>query len=96
MRRVLQHARLIGPQAGQERRPAGIAQRELAIGPVEPHAAAGQLVDARRLDRRIAVAAELVVEVVGDDEEDVELGLVLTRSSPRDNQRQPRSERERE
>jgi hypothetical protein len=57
LRGVFPDARLIGPQSGQEAGPAGITKRELAIGPVEPHAAAGKLVDPRRLDDRIAIAA---------------------------------------
>ena len=46
---VLEDAGRIGPQAGHERRPAGIAQRKLAIGPVEEHAASWPAVDVRAI-----------------------------------------------
>src|SRR4029434_873948 len=59
--RVLQHAGLIRPQTRQERRTARIAEWILAVRSVEPHAAAGQLVDPRRLDDLMSVAGKRVV-----------------------------------
>ena len=48
MRFVFQHSRRVRTQAGKERGAAGIAQRELAIGAVEAHAALRQSIDVRR------------------------------------------------
>src|SRR5690606_26402628 len=50
------------------------AERELAVRALEFHPARGQPVEVRRLDDRIAVAAEVVVHVVHRDEQDVEPG----------------------
>src|SRR5256885_2246608 len=70
-------------QTGEEARPARVTERELAIGPVEADALGREPVDVRRLGRGVAVAAELVVEIVGDDEQDVEFGGVDATSPKR-------------
>ena len=67
----VEHPRAVRPQTGQDRRAAWTAQRKLAVGPLEPHAACGQTVDARGLHERVAEAAEVVVHVVHGDEQDV-------------------------
>ena len=71
LRRVFEHACLIGSQPGEKARPARVAERELAIRPVEPDAASGQFVDARRFHRFIAITSELVVQIVRDNVEHV-------------------------
>ena len=63
------HAGLVGSQAGEEGRAAGIANRILHVGTLEADAARGQAINVGRLDRLIAVAAEMIAEIVGDDEE---------------------------
>jgi len=50
---------------------AGTAQRELAVGPLESHATFGQLVKVGRLHQRMVVATQRIVQVIGDQEEDV-------------------------
>ncbi len=70
-RRVRQHAGGIGSPSRQKRRPARAAQRVLRVDAVELHPARGELVDVRRPHRR-AVDAEIVVQIVGDQEQDVE------------------------
>src|SRR5262249_57677442 len=47
---VLVDLRGVGAQAGQERRPAWVAKRELAVGPIEAHALLGEPIDIRRPD----------------------------------------------
>jgi len=83
--------RRFGPQAAQERNSRRIADRVLAVGAVEPHALLRQAVDRRRLDDRMAVAAEVVVEIIGDDEENVGAAWRFGGSGLRqNNQRQQR------
>ena len=50
----------LGPHSGK-----------LAIGAVEPHAARRQPVDVRRLSQRMPVAAERVVQIVGNEKQDI-------------------------
>ena len=64
-------ARGIGPQAGQQRHPARAAQRKLRVGAVEPDAACGQAIQVGSLDQRMPERAEVVVEIVGHDQEHV-------------------------
>ncbi len=70
----VEHPRAVRPQTRQQRRAARTAQRKLAIGPVEPHAAGREPVDARRLDQRVTEAPEVIVHVIHGDEQDIELG----------------------
>jgi hypothetical protein len=70
VRRVGEHAGRVRPASRQEGRPAGIAQRELRVGAVEAHAARGEGVDVRRVNRG-TVRAQVHVEVVGDDQKNV-------------------------
>ena len=59
-------------QAGQDRGPRGVADRVLAVGPIEAHPSAREGVDVGRVDERIAVAGQGVRgQVVGDEEQDV-------------------------
>lgn len=51
--------------------PAGTAQWELAVGPLESHATFGQLVKVGRLHQRMVVAAQRIVQVIGHQQEDV-------------------------
>ena len=67
---VAGNAGVRGASAGEQRRARRVAQRVLAIGAVESHAAARQRVDVRRLHRK-AVAAQPHVEIVGGDEQHV-------------------------
>ena len=68
---VGQDARAVGIESGEHRIAARPAQRERAVRAIEAHAAGRQLVDVRRLGQRVAVAAEQVVEIVGDQEQHV-------------------------
>ena len=68
---VGEHTGGVRPPPRQQRRAARAAQRVLRVGAVEPHTAGRQLVDVRRTDRG-TVCAEVVVQVVGDQEEHVE------------------------
>lgn len=61
----------IGAEAGQHRCTARVAQRELHVGAIEPDSARGEPVEVRRLDQRMALGAEIEVEIVGHDEQDV-------------------------
>ena len=71
LRGVLVDAQGIRAQARQEAGPARVAERELAVSPVEPDASSRQGVDVRRRPRA-AVAAQCVVgQVVRDDEQHV-------------------------
>ncbi|MDP3068986.1 MAG: hypothetical protein Q8N18_01800 [Opitutaceae bacterium] len=67
LRRVGTRAR---EHAGARRR----ANCLLAIGAVEDHAALGETIDVRALDDRVAIAAELRPEIVGDEKQDIQLG----------------------
>jgi len=49
----------------------GLHRGKLAVGAVERRSLLRQPIDVRRLREGIAIAAEPVVEIVGDDEEDV-------------------------
>ena len=69
---VGQDVRRVGPHRRHERRAAGTAHGILAVGALEPDAALREPVDVRGFHGRIAVAAEIGVQIVGDDEEDVE------------------------
>ena len=72
--RVAPDAERVGPPAGEERRPRRIADRLLAVGPVELHAAGREPLEVRR-DGHRAVAGDLGPQVVGHDEEHVGAGL---------------------
>ncbi len=69
--RVLVDAGAVGIEACQHRVTARSAEREGTVGAVEAHAARGEPVEVRGTGDRVAVAAEKVVQVVGDQEEDV-------------------------
>ena len=73
---VGEHPGLFRVKAGHERRAAGIADWVLAVGTVELHATLGQAVYVGRLDERMAVAAEVVIEVIDRNKQNVgPLGL---------------------
>ncbi len=63
------------PPARQERCTRRIAERELAICTIKLQTLRGKRVDVRRLDLRMAVAAELGPQVVDGDEENIESRL---------------------
>jgi len=69
----------VGREARHHRAARGTAQRELAVGAVEAHAAPRDHVEIRRVDDRVAVRAEAVVQVVGGDEQHVASGFGLRR-----------------
>ena len=56
--------RLFAAQAGHERRAAGIADRILRVGSIEPHAARRQPIEVRRFHGGVAVAADRVAQVL--------------------------------
>ena len=61
-----------GMPAVEHRRPRRIAQRILAIRPIEPHADLRQAVDVRRLHLRMPVTAEVAIaEIVGENDDNV-------------------------
>ena len=68
---VREHAGLLGIQSGQETDPAGIADRILAIRAVETHPLRGEAVNVGALDQVMAVRAQIVVEIVHRDEQDI-------------------------
>ena len=55
----------------QDRVPARTAEWKGTVGLVEAHPAGGEGVDVRRLRLFITIAAKVIVEVVGDEEEDI-------------------------
>jgi hypothetical protein len=61
--------------AGEHAGPRWIAERELAIGPLEADSCRGQAVDAGRLDELVAIAAQFRPQVIDGDKEDVELDV---------------------
>lgn len=69
--RVGQDAGAVRIKAGEHRIPARAAQRELAVRVLKADAACSELVEVRRFDERMAVAAETVVQIVRHHEEDV-------------------------
>ena len=70
-RDVVDHACAVRIAAAQERSPRRVADRVLAIRAIESYAPRGEAIDIRRLNQFVAVAAEVVVQVVGHDEHDV-------------------------
>ena len=76
---VVVDAGAVGIEAGEDRIAAGAAQRKRAIGSIESRAAGGEPVDVGGYRQRIPVAAETIVQVVGDDEEHI-FGTVRARS----------------
>jgi len=73
VRRMLQAilAALVRIQAGIDAGPARTARRDRGVCLRETSGAFGQAVEVRRPDDRIAVAAELHAQIVGDDEHDI-------------------------
>ena len=69
---IVEDAGRIGVLAGQQAGARRVAERELAIGPLEADAAFGEGVEIRRVDDLVAVAAELGPQIVEGDQEDVE------------------------
>src|SRR5687768_1557783 len=57
-------------------RSARAARGDGGIGLGETHTSLGQAVEVRRADRRVAVAAQVEAEVVGDDKQNI-AGLLL-------------------
>ena len=72
--RIGEDAGAVRIQPGEHGIAARPAERECAIGALEPHAARGKLVDVRRLRARVTVAAEPVVQIVGDEEQNIPPG----------------------
>jgi hypothetical protein len=71
--RVCEDTRAVRIQPGEHGVPAQPSQRELAIRTIEAHTACGKAIDVRRFHERMPVCADVGVQIVGDDEEDVRL-----------------------
>ena len=71
-----EHARLLRIQPRHERRPARVANRILTVRLIKPQPALGQPVDIRRVDQRMPIAAEIGIEVIHGNEQDVRRGGV--------------------
>lgn len=71
-RGVVGDARLIRPQPGEKRRAAGIADGILGVSVLKADPARRQPIDVGSMDRLIAITAQMVSEIVRDDEEDIE------------------------
>jgi hypothetical protein len=69
--RIVEHARLRGLQPREHRSSRRVAQRVLAVSPLESRGTRRQAINFRRLDRR-TVAAELWAKVIAQDEEDIQ------------------------
>jgi hypothetical protein len=69
--RVCEDTRAVRIQPGEHGVPAQPSQRELAIRTIEAHTACGKTIDVRCLHERMPVRADVGVQIVGDDEEDV-------------------------
>jgi hypothetical protein len=69
--RIRQDARAVRVEPRQHRVPARPAERKGAVSLLEANPARGESVDVRRLRLLVSIAAEVVVEVVGDEEEHV-------------------------
>ena len=78
MRGEIKHTQGRRAQAGEQRRPRGIAQGLLAVGAVEAQSLGGQPVDVRRLDQRMTIAAQFRPQIVHRQEENI-----VGRSPPR-------------
>ena len=68
---VAADGRVGGPAAGEQARAAGITERILTVGPLEPHAPRREPIDVGRLGRRITVARERTAEVIADDKQHI-------------------------
>ena len=68
----LSHAILFGIEAGHEAGPGLSTHREIGEGVAEGQAVAGELIEVRSLNQRVAVGAEVAVQIVGHDEEHVQ------------------------
>ena len=87
LRMLLDHRRVVAEDSGlardvarEQRRPRGIAQRELAVVAVEAHAACAQRIDVGTMHVEAAVVAgKLGAHVVGHEEEHVERAFALGR-----------------
>ena len=73
VRGVVEHTHRRRPQAGEQAAARGIAQRSLAVSALKARRRPRKGIDVRRLRVGAAIAAELAVQVVRDDEEDVRL-----------------------
>jgi hypothetical protein len=72
---VVVRERLVGVQARQERDSARITPRHLTVCSIELHATAGQPINIGRLDLRMAVGAEIAIEIIGYQEQHIQLGI---------------------
>ena len=61
----------VRPQPRQQRDTAWTAQRKLVIGAVESEPARGKTIEVGTLDQRVPIRAQVIVEIVGDDEQHV-------------------------
>jgi hypothetical protein len=71
VRRVVHDAGGGQPQAREERGATRVAYGGLHVRAVESHPAGGEAMNVRRLHDLVAVAPEVAVQIVGDDEQDV-------------------------
>jgi hypothetical protein len=65
---ILVNASGIRPQPAEHRRPAGVAERKLAVRMFESNAPGSQFVHVRRFDQRMIVAAQATVQIIDGDE----------------------------
>ena len=91
VRAVAPYLRLVRIEAGQQRGPARVADWVVAVGAVEPDAKPLQPVEIRSLDDGMAVGSQVVVHVVGSDEEDIEL-VLRERTRPQQTKRENTTE----
>lgn len=64
---------LVGPEPGHDGGPAGVAERELIVGPVKSDALSGEAVDVWCFDHEISVTTQRRSEIIDGDEEDIGL-----------------------
>ena len=69
--RVLLDLSGVGAPAGQQRSPTRVAEGVPAIGAIKAHPSRSEAVDIGRLDERMSVATERIVQVVGHDQEHI-------------------------
>ena len=69
--RIRQYTCRVGASPGEKRRAARAAQRILVVGAIESHSARRQPVDVRR-SNRAAVGAQVIVQIVCDQKQDVQ------------------------
>jgi hypothetical protein len=73
---IVPDAVAVGVKAGQDGVATGTAKREGAIRPIESHRDAGQGVQVGSRCAGVAVASDLIVEIVGHDPKDIPAWLL--------------------